>query len=152
VKVDVSQLRKSGCLLTRITPPPERPGTLMTVVTKATASGKSARVGRPTWSWASLPSVRTLVSGEGMLRPPSNPRPLAPLRSTGRTGAPPPDPRTGALLAEARAVVATRVPRPTRQPSALPAPDGSCIRSAFQSVLVLLLVLAQRRDGLTPTA
>ena len=56
----------------------------------------TARVGRPTWWWASLPSVYTLGSGEGRLRPPSNPRLPRRCGCTGRTGAPPPNPRTGA--------------------------------------------------------
>ena len=41
----------------------------------------------------------------GMLRPPSNPRVSRRCRSNGRTGAQPPDPRPGALLAQRRTVV-----------------------------------------------
>ena len=40
-----------------------------------------------------------------MLRPPSNPRPIAPLPEQRADGGAAPDPRTGALLAERRTVV-----------------------------------------------
>ena len=62
------------------------------------ADHQSARIGRPTWSWASLPSVRTLGSGEGMLRPPSNPRPLAPLPEQRTYGGAAPEPPHGRAL------------------------------------------------------
>ena len=45
------------------------PQARVTVVTEAATAGESARVGRPTWSWASLPSVYTLGSGEGGCAP-----------------------------------------------------------------------------------
>ena len=96
----------------------------------------SARVGRPTWSWASLPSVYTLGSGEGRLRPPSNPRLPRRCRSTGRTGASPRTPES----ARAHRAAARRYgrPRPAREPGRLrpggvpPAPHrrGTCPRGA----------------------
>ena len=47
-------------------------------------------------------SVSTLGSGEGMLHPFRTPGLSRRCRRTGRTGAPPPDPRTDTPLAEGR--------------------------------------------------
>ena len=72
---------------------------------------------------APLPEQRT---GEGRLRPLRTPCPPRRCRSSGRTGAQPPNPRSGALSAQRRTVAVTRVPRAhqalVRRPEALRLP------------------------------
>ena len=58
------------------------------------------RAGKSTWSWANLPSAYALGSGEGVLRPPSNPRSPAPLPERRTDG--------GAAPAAPRSILAGR--------------------------------------------
>ena len=91
------------------------PCALLTTVTRATTAGKNARAGRPLearpayivcphWDW------------RGEAAPPFEPPDSrAAAGSNGQTGAPPPNPRTGALVARRRTfVVPARLTRPER--------------------------------------
>ena len=93
------------------------PCALVTVVTKATTAGKSARAGRPLGRRPAYPVLNTGL-WRGGRRPPSEPpASRAATGATGEPGAPPLDPRTDALPAQRRTVVvAARVPRAGQAP------------------------------------
>ena len=79
------------------------------MTTRGAEPGGHLRLGQHT-------QCETLGSGEGMLRPPSNPPPTAPLPGQDADGGRrPPNPRAGTLMAERRTVVvAARVTRAER--------------------------------------
>ena len=85
------------------------PCALLTTVTKATLAGKVARAGWPVYARPAYPVCPHWALARGCCAPLRTPGLSRRCRSTGRTGAPPgappPDPRPGALLTERRTVV-----------------------------------------------